>query len=183
MAHRQLRTFLRADPANRQDLQFPPKAPRGSMKCNVAGLAIIQQYENCRLTAYRDPGGILTIGWGHTGPEVVEGLTWSQEQADAQLAQDVTERAETPIDALVGYDLDENQFSALVSFVFNIGSGNFAKSAVLTAINSGNLEDAPVHMSAWVHDHAGNLDQGLVLRRAAEVALYETPLADDEEVA
>jgi len=151
------------------------------MRCNDAGLSIIKQFEGCRLSSYQDSGGIWTVGYGHTGTEVVPDLTWTQDQADAQLADDIVGRAETPIDTLVKYELDDNKYSALVSFVFNIGSGNFAKSAVLTAINAGDLDDAPTHMNAWVHDRAGNVDKGLVRRRSAEIELYETPVDDDSD--
>jgi lysozyme len=68
-----------------------------------------QAIRGCRLAAYRDPGGILTIGYGHTGPEVVPGLRWTQDQADDELRFDVTDRAEKPVNGLVRYELDENQ--------------------------------------------------------------------------
>jgi GH24 family phage-related lysozyme (muramidase) len=81
----------------------------GSQKCNAAGVALMKSFEKCRLTAYLDSGKVWTIGWGHTGPEVVAGLVWSQLQADAQFLIDLRLDGEKPVNALVCYELDENQ--------------------------------------------------------------------------
>ena len=96
------------------------------MKINERGLSIIKQFEGCHLTAYKDPVGIPTIGYGHTAG-VKLGQTITQAQADAYLAQDVgtAEKAVSRYDDT--YHWNENQFSALVSFTYNCGAGNLRK--------------------------------------------------------
>lgn len=143
------------------------------MQCNDAGKSLIKKYEQCRLRAYLDTGGIWTIAWGHTAG-VKQGDTCTQAQADQWFDDDLWWREQQVAD-LVDWDLDENQFSAVVSFVYNIGSGNFAKSAVLHAINQGDFDDVPMHMLAWDKDHAGNVLKGLQARRREEITLWETP--------
>lgn len=144
------------------------------MRCNQAGIILIKHFEGCVLVAYKDQGGVWTIGWGHTGPEVHEGLVWSQEQADAMLLQDLWRKAERPVNFMVSADLNENQFSALCALVYNIGSGAFGMSTLLRDINSGDFQDAPYQIKRWHHVHGVDND-GLRNRCAAEVALWGTP--------
>ena len=96
------------------------------MKTSEKGFEIIKKYESCRLTAYLDPVGIPTIGWGHTSG-VKMGQTITQAQADAYLAQDVStaERAVAKYDGT--YHWNQNQFDGLVSFTYNCGAGNLDK--------------------------------------------------------
>ncbi|MGB6501632.1 MAG: lysozyme [Thermoplasmata archaeon] len=147
------------------------------MNCNLAGIALIKKFEGCRLEAYRDGNGTWTCGWGATGPDVAQGLVWTQAQADARLLIDLHEKAEVPLEKLAAYELDPNRFSALCSLIYNIGAGNFEKSAVLEAVNAGDFEDVPDHMRAWCHDNAGNVVKGLVARREAEIELWDDPSA------
>lgn len=144
------------------------------MRCNAAGIALIKRFESCSLTPYRDGGGVLSIGWGHTGQDVMPGLLWTQEQADAAFLNDLYVRAEEPVWRLVTYELDENQYSSIVSLCYNIGAGNFAASSVLKIINDGDFEDVPDHIILWDKDHKGKIEQGLITRRAAEVELWNT---------
>lgn len=130
------------------------------------GLALTEEFESCRLTAYRDVKGVLTIGYGHTGDDVTEGLTWTQNQADTALVCD-TQSAVNTVNRLVTLDLSQTAFDALVDFVFNVGSGNFAGSTMLKLINSGNLDGAAEEFAKW--DHAsGQVVAGLLRRRIAE---------------
>lgn len=152
-----------------------------TQRCNTAGIAIIKRRESCKLIAYQDPGGILTIGWGHTGPEVVAGLTWSQEQADRQLMIDIAEEGEGPVNRLVDWELTPNQFSALVSFCFNIGQGNFRRSSALLCLNHGDFDGVGAHMALWDQDHAGRVLNGLVARRREEAELFYTPDPENDE--
>lgn len=144
------------------------------MKCNATGIALIIKYEGCCLEAYRDPRSIWTIGYGHTGLEVVSGLTWTQEEANAQLLTDINMRAERPIAAFVTVPLSSNQFSSLCSLVFNIGGGNFRTSTLLQYLNEGSYARVPQLMAAWDHIDA-KISPGLYNRRQAEIALWNAP--------
>lgn len=138
------------------------------MKCNAAGLHIIKNSEGCRLTAYRCPAGILTIGYGHTGPDVVEGMTISQQYADDLLARDVS-RFEFAIRQAVTAPLNENQFSALVSFAFNVKG--WGASTLLQKVNQADYAGAAAEFAKWCH--AGSMVlAGLVTRREAERKLF-----------
>ena len=85
------------------------------MVLSSTGLALLKQFEGCNLTAYQDQRGVWTIGYGHTGPEVKEGLVSTQAQADAQLAADVATRAQPFVNALIhaGGSMPQNEFDAL----------------------------------------------------------------------
>lgn len=138
-----------------------------------AGLALIKQFEGCRLEAYQDAGGIWTIGYGHA-IAVEPGLTISQADADCLLEQDISS-AERCVDAKTG-QLTQNQFDALVSFVFNVGCAAFNSSGLLMLLNAGQTSAAADEFPKWVH--AGNPPQvvpGLVARRETERKLFLTP--------
>lgn len=138
------------------------------MKTGKNGLEIIKKYEGCRLTAYRDPAGIPTIGYGHTAG-VKMGQTITQAQADAYLAQDVgsAERAVFRYDST--YHWSQNQFDALVSFTFNCGSGNLDK-----LLASGKRAVAEISAKLPSYCKAGGKTlTGLVRRRADEKALFD----------
>lgn len=136
------------------------------------GLALTEQFEGLRLKAYQDSAGVWTIGYGHTGRDVHAGLTITQQQASDLLLQDVG-TAVTTVNRLVTVPLTQNQFDALVDFVFNVGSGNFAKSSLLRELNAGNTASAAAQFLAW--DHTGGvMSPGLLRRRQAEKDLFET---------
>jgi lysozyme len=142
-------------------------------KINEAGLQLIEHFEGLELTAYQDGGGIWTIGYGHTGPDVHPGMTITQEQAQAYLSADVAS-ASGVVASCVEVVLNPNQFSALVSFEYNTGA--LAGSPGLACINSNLFEDAwEYHFSLYVHDESGNVEPGLVTRRAAEKELFFAP--------
>ena len=148
---------------------------------NAAGLALLRQLEACRLTAYPDQAQHWTIGYGHTGPDVVPGLVWTQAHADAALASD-TMRFSTGVAALLQAPLNDNQFSALVIFAFNIGMGAFAGSTALHRVNVSDLAGVPDAMRLFnkVTDpttHQLVVNQGLVNRREAEIALWNKSIA------
>ncbi len=134
------------------------------------GLALTEQFEGLRLTAYQDSVGVWTIGYGHTGSDVHPGLTITQQQASDLLRKDVASAVAT-VNRLVSVPLTQNQFDALVDFVFNAGAGNFADSTLLRDLNAGNYAGAAAQFPRWVH--AGNqILPGLVTRRNAEQALF-----------
>jgi lysozyme len=133
---------------------------------------LVQGFEDCRLSAYKDGNGIWTIGYGHTGPAVVEGLTCTQAMADEWLNQDLAV-ADAAIARLVKMALNQNQYDALVSLIFNIGQGHFATSTCLRQLNQGNAVAACQAMGMW-NMVAGQVSDGLVRRRAAEQKLFMT---------
>jgi lysozyme len=140
------------------------------MQYSKEGIALTKSFESCRLTAYQDIKGIWTIGFGHVGPEVVEGLTWTQDQADSQLVMD-TLHATSVVNRFVTIGLSQPAFDAVVDFVFNVGSGNFEGSTMLKLLNAGNLEAAADEFQKW--DHAsGVVVAGLLRRRIAEEAEF-----------
>jgi lysozyme len=144
------------------------------MKMTEEGLALIKRFEGFKAKAYRCPAGVWTIGYGHTSmagaPEVKAGMKMSREEASAILARDV-ERFAEGVRKAVTVTLTEQQFSALVSFAYNVGLGAFRSSSVLKAVNGGDLAAVPRRLSLWVKA-GGKVLPGLVKRRAAEAALF-----------
>ena len=144
------------------------------MQCNQAGLDLIKSFEGCRLTSYQDQAGLWTIGYGHCTPAVTEGLTITQDQADNWLASDVSNTAAS-LSRMIKVAVNGNQFSALCSLAFNIGTGHFAGSSALALLNEGYIDQVPGHMELW-NKVNGVTDAGLVRRRIAEAALFQTPI-------
>lgn len=118
------------------------------MEVSEAGCKAIELREGKRNKAYRDTRGIWTIGVGHTGPNVCEGLAWTDQQIDDALKDDL-KTAEDAINKHVTVPLTQNQFDALVSFVFNIGIGAFEKSTVLARLNEKDYLGAGLAMLMW----------------------------------
>jgi lysozyme len=147
---------------------------------NDAGLNLLKSLEGCRLTAYVDQAGVWTIGYGHTGHEVVPGLCWSQDHADQALEADV-DQFSTGVEQLVKAVLNDNQFSVLVIFAYNIGLAGFATSTALRHANSGDFASVPPALLLWDKIHnpqTGKLvvSPGLLKRREAEIQLWNTPV-------
>lgn len=149
------------------------------MQINRDGLNIIKAAEGCELKPYRCPAGILSIGWGHViqqnETELLDGIT--KEQAETLLEEDVRVAERTVMQA-VRVPLTDNQFSALVSFVFNIGGGNFRNSTMLRLLNRNDLLAAAQEFDRWVFAGDKKLP-GLVTRRKAEKALFLRPALCD----
>lgn len=144
------------------------------MKTNQKGIDLIKSFEGCKLKAYKDIVGVWTIGYGHTGKDVVAGLEISQERAEELLKQDLC-TFEEGVTKLVKKPIGENQFAALVSFSYNLGLGNLGKSTLLRCINKGNPKDAVPEFLKWVK--AGGVEvAGLVRRRKAESELFALDL-------
>ncbi|WP_277972441.1 lysozyme [Pantoea agglomerans] len=139
------------------------------MKTSENGYRLIKQSEGLKTRAYRCPAGVWTIGYGHTH-NVKEGDTCAPEQADHWLQEDCLV-AELTIGANVKTHLNQNQFDALVSFIFNLGSGNFVGSTLLTKLNANDYTGAADEFGKWVNAGGRKLP-GLVERRAAEKALF-----------
>ncbi|MFB0823846.1 lysozyme [Chromobacterium violaceum] len=143
------------------------------MKTNAAGISLIKQFEGVRLAAYQDMVGVWTIGYGHTGPDVKAGMTITQQQADQLLAADL-EKFETGVRKAVIVPLNANQFSALVSFSYNLGLGNLRSSTLLRLLNKGDYNGAAAQFPRW-NRAGGQAVPGLTRRRKAEQALFLTP--------
>jgi len=141
---------------------------------NPAGMDLVESFEGCQLTAYRDSGGVWTIGYGHTGDDVHPGETITQVQADALLESDLT-AAEHEVASLIEVVMTPNEFSALVSFQFNTGAlGDSAGLPLLNGPKDGWEAAWDDHLCLYIHDAQGNELDGLVRRRAAEKALFFT---------
>lgn len=104
--------------------------------------------EGKRNKAYQDTKGIWTIGVGHTGPEVVEGLVWTDQQVIDQLAIDVG-KCEDAINNNVRVGLTQNQFDALCSFIFNVGVNAFERSTMLRKLNMADIAGAAAEFDKW----------------------------------
>lgn len=139
------------------------------MKISETGLNLIKQFEGCHLTTYKDPKGVLTIGYGHTkGVKLGQKITLAQ--ADEYLRQDVAS-AEKAV-SKYKYDYNINQFSALVSFTYNCGTKNLKK-----ITNRGTRTLAQISARLPNYNKAdGKVLTGLVRRRAAEKKLFDTPV-------
>lgn len=139
---------------------------------NAEGLKLIKQWEGLKLTAYKDGGGVWTIGYGHTSaagaPVVKQGMKISNEEAEKILRDDL-DKFEADVVRLVKVPLNDNQFAALVSFHFNTGA--LGKSTLLKKLNKGDYKSVPSELMKWVNDN-GKRVQGLVNRRSAEVGLW-----------
>jgi lysozyme len=147
------------------------------MKTSSNGRALIRNAEGDKLTAYKCPAGILTIGVGHTGRDVRPGQTITQAQSDALLVADLA-KFEAAVTRLVKVPLTQNQFDALVSFTFNLGAGALGASTLLKKLNAGDYVGAAVQFTAWDKARVSGVLRalpGLTKRRAAEAALFVKP--------
>ena len=140
------------------------------MKMSDKGLQLLEGYEGKKLKAYKDTGGVWTIGVGHTGPEVTEGLIIDDLQCFIWLKEDVQE-AEDAVNRLVKVALTQDMFDSLASFVFNLGEGQFRKSTLLKKLNASDYKGAGQEFKRWVHDN-GVVQPGLVKRRYSEAQAF-----------
>jgi lysozyme len=118
------------------------------MRTSDGGLEKLKAREGWRNRAYLDMKNIPTIGVGHTGPEVYIGLVWTPQQIQDALKDDVVE-CETTINRYVKVALQQNQFDALVSFIFNVGVTAFIRSTLLRILNTGDYKGAAKAFDMW----------------------------------
>ena len=139
------------------------------MKISAQGLALIKEFEGCELKAYVCPAGVLTVGFGSTGPHVYEGMTITEAEAEALLLKDLV-RFEKAVNKQVLVPISQGAYDALVSFTFNCGEGAFAESTLLRKLNAGEDPNttAKTELPRWTNNGLA----GLVRRRAAEVELF-----------
>jgi GH24 family phage-related lysozyme (muramidase) len=143
------------------------------MPLTPEGWTLLKTWEGCRLSTYPDPasgGAPWTIGYGHTGPEVVPGLTITQVQAEAWLKQDVAEAAAAVDRLLIGVTLTSRQRDALISFCFNVGPRALEGSTLRRRCLAGESPAVVIaqELPRWCKGPTGPVE-GLKRRRAAEV--------------
>lgn len=135
----------------------------------------IKEWEGCRLTAYRCPAGVLTIGYGHTGSDVTSGLRITQATADRMFDTDMA-RFDIELCRWMAIDgvhgLKQWQYDALVSFAYNLGIGALRDSTLWRKVKANpNDPTIPAEFMRWVHSKGAVLP-GLVKRRAEEASIY-----------
>ena len=140
------------------------------MKTNRKAIALIKYYEGFRSEKYLDSAGHWTIGYGHLIQDEEELECVTLAQAETLLKADCA-FAERAINEEVKTALNSNQYSALVSWVFNLGRGRLRESTMLIRLNDGLLEKVPSEMMRWV-SAGGRPLAGLIRRRAAEAQLF-----------
>lgn len=148
------------------------------------GLNLIKSFESCKLTAYKylPTEKYYTIGYGHYGSDVTAGMKITEEQAEKLLVQDCKKAIKNVNSFMSKYNFNQNQFDALVSFAFNVGSIN-----QLTASGTRTLEQISSKITAY-NKSGGRVIAGLVKRRAKEKELFNTPTSttvkkSNEEIA
>ncbi|NEQ32568.1 MAG: lysozyme [Leptolyngbya sp. SIO4C5] len=172
--------FLRDDaprgmtvsPGSKEPLPLPPPPPPTQpsvRQTNEDGLFLIKSFEGLRLKAYQDAVGIWTIGYGTT-QGVTPGMEITQAQAEQLLKRDVN-KFERAIQDAVKVTVNDNQFSALVSFTYNVGSGAFRSSTLLRLLNQNDIQGAADQFPRW-NRAGGRVLAGLTRRRNAERALF-----------
>ena len=162
------------------------------MQTSQTGINLIKKLEGCKLEAYQCSAGVWTIGYGHTGADVFKGKKITQNDAETLLKTDL-KRFETAINnllicgsgsspqacveqdggLLIPVDLNQNQFDALVSFIYNIGINAFKNSTMLKYLNRGDFYSAAKEFDRWIYA-GGKVSEGLKNRRNAEKTLFLT---------
>lgn len=179
------------------------------MRTNAQGQQIIRDSESLQLEAYPDPGSKLykackrarvspygggyrklrgwesipggpwTIGWGDTGPNVVPGLVITEAEAEERFQRRLLDEFEPGVERMLDMPITDNQFSALVSFGYNVGLRALYESSLLRLLNAGDIEGAAEQFKRWTRSD-GQVLSGLVTRRKRERELFSAP---DEEAA
>jgi lysozyme len=133
-------------------------------------VSLVKEFEGLRLSVYRCPAGLWTVGYGHTGPDVYPGQTITAEQAEILLLKDL-KVADDAVTRRVKVALTDPQRAALISFIFNLGESKFAGSTLLKKVNAGDYAAVPAQLALWIHA-LGKPLPGLVRRRAAESEMW-----------
>ena len=142
---------------------------RTNMNIGTKGLDLIRFFEGLELNAYQCAAGVWTIGYGHT-KDVQQGMTISEARANEMLAEELNEY-ESYINGLVTVELNQDQFDAMVSWVYNLGVGNLKASTLLKVLNAGDYDGVPAQMMRW-NKAGGKVLEGLTKRRQAEADLF-----------
>lgn len=154
------------------------------MDISDTGIKLIQHYESCSLKSYRDSAQILTIGWGHTGSDVYDGMIITQDQADDLFKNDI-EVFVNMLNSRLEDNIEQYQFDALVSFLYNVGPGSVGikdglfvlrdgnPSTLWRMIESKNFIGASQQFLQWTRSD-GMILRGLVARRRSESLLFSS---------
>lgn len=142
---------------------------RAARRISAAGLDLIKGFEGLRLTAYKCPADVPTIGYGSTGPHVRMGMTITEAEAEDLLIKDLA-RFEAIVSE-IGGKMTQGQFDALTSLAFNVGGTNVARSTLLKLHKAGDYAGAAREFPRW-NRAAGRVLAGLTRRREAEAKLY-----------
>jgi len=146
------------------------------MKISKEGIALIKKFEGIELQAYQDSVGVWTIGYGHT-KGVKEGDNISLKKAEEMLEEELVEY-EGYINNMVELGLEQNQFDALVAWVYNLGPTNLRESTLLKVLNQGLFDEVPFEIKRW-NKAGGQVLNGLVRRREAEALLFQGKAWED----
>lgn len=149
-------------------------------KTATKGIELIKEFEGCRLTAYKCPAGVWTIGYGHTGMVdgklIASGMTITAAKATELLKKDLAE-FEAAVNGCVTAPITQNMFDALVSFSFNVGAGALRRSTLLKKLNAKDYDGAADELPKW-NKAGGKVLNGLVRRRMAERELFLTGVSE-----
>lgn len=144
------------------------------MQTSDKGIALIKQFEGCKLTAYQDSVGVWTIGYGWTQPvdgkPIRAGMTIKQETAERLLKTGLVSY-ESDVSRLVKVGLTQGQFDALVSFTYNLGTRSLSTSTLLRKLNAGDYAGAADEFLRW-NKAGGKVLNGLTRRREAERGMF-----------
>lgn len=144
------------------------------MQTSDKGIALIKEFEGCKLTAYQDSVGVWTIGYGWTQPvdgkPIRAGMTIKQETAERLLKTGLVSY-ESDVSRLVKVGLTQGQFDAMVSFTYNLGARSLSTSTLLRKLNAGDYAGAADEFLRW-NKAGGKVLNGLSRRREAERALF-----------
>lgn len=143
---------------------------KNKMQISQQGIEALKFFEGLRLTVYKDSAGLDTIGYGHLVKPGESFTTITEAEAEQLLKADIS-YAEDAVNRLVKVDLDQNQYDALVSFVYNVGAGAFADSTLLKRLNYGDYQGAANELDRW-NKAGGRVIDGLVSRRYHEKRLF-----------
>lgn len=142
------------------------------MKTSASGIKLLHYFEGCKLKAYTCPAGVLTIGYGHTGPDVVEGLEISKARADELFRLRLEKEFEPGVLAKISNTVLQCEFDAMVSLAYNIGVAAFQKSTLLKLFNMNDIDGASAQFMVWTKAGGKEL-LGLKRRRYAERSVFD----------
>lgn len=140
------------------------------MNISKNGIELIKEFEGLKLESYKCPAGIWTIGYGHTGKNIIKGMKITKKEAEDYLYNDLKIHSEY-IKRLVKVEINQNQTDALISLEYNIGYNAFKNSTLLKLLNQGKYLEASKEFDKWVYSNNKKL-KGLILRRKKEKELF-----------
>lgn len=151
------------------------------MRLSGAGKKLIHGFEGLRLKAYKavPTEKYWTIGYGHYGSDVTEGMSITKEKADELFAKDIA-KFEKAVNEAVKPEINQNMFDALVSFAYNVGIGAFTRSTLLKKLNEGDFINASEEFKKW-NKSSGKVLNGLVRRRAMEMELFRKAVPETKK--